>query len=291
MTESPFRALNPDGTPRNAEMLVYHYTNGAGALGIASSGLIWATNARFLNDSTEIHSSFSHAAGLLESKYRPDHADLKEGLDQFVNYVREAGKISPNIFIACFSEAPDLLSQWRGYGGAGGQAALGFNVEELRQLAVARGWRLERCIYDRAATYVVMTRLLESVIQAFITRHRDTSEAGRAQILFNMIYSTVLHASPTMKHHSFSEEKEWRLISPVISAGAGAEVKFRPGRDSLVPYMEFELPREGDRLRIPHYYVGPGPHKALATEGLSMLFSVKDVSVEATSISQIPFLP
>src|SRR4051794_5495189 len=142
MTESPFRALNPDQTLQEPERLVYHYTNGAGALGIASSGFVWATHARFLNDSSEIHSSFTYAAGLLESKYCTAYPDLADGINKFVQYVRQSGRITPNIFLACFSEAPDLLSQWRGYGGTGGQTALGFNVDELRRSATSRGWRL-----------------------------------------------------------------------------------------------------------------------------------------------------
>lgn len=291
MTNSPFRALNPDRTPQEPERLVYHYTNGAGALGIASSGFVWATHARFLNDSSEIHSSFSYAAGLLESKYRTVHPDLAEGIDQFVKYVRDVGRIAPNIFLACFSEAPDLLSQWRGYGGTGGPAALGFNVDELRQCARSQGWRLERCVYGREDWYDEMSRLLERTIQEFSATHHDTGDPSRAQALFNLFYGNVLHISPRLKNHAFAEEREWRLISPLISVVAGPLIKFRPGINSLIPYTEFCLPRKDGRLRIPHYYVGPGPDKVLAADALGMLFNVRDVSADASSISQTPFLP
>lgn len=291
MTESPFRALNADQTPQEPERLVYHYTNGAGAVGIVSSGFVWATHAQFLNDSSEIHSSFSYAAGLLESKYRPAYPDLADGIDQFVKYVREAGKITPNIFLACFSEAPDLLSQRRGYGGTGGQTALGFNLDELRECATSRGWRLERCIYGSEDQYRAMTRLLEFVNKAFIATHRDTRDPSRAKILFDVFYSNVLHISPKLKNQAFAEEREWRLISPLVSAKGGENIKFRPGRNSLIPYTEFGLPRKDGRLRIPHYYVGPGPDKVLAAQALGMFFNVQDVSADASSISQIPFLP
>lgn len=291
MTDSPIRALNPDKSPQEPEKLVYHYTNGAGVLGIASTGSVWATHARFLNDSSEVHSSFTYAASLLHSKYREAHPDLVEGIDHFVKYVREAGRITPNIFLACFSEAPDLLSQWRGYGGGGGQAALGFNMDELRQRAEHKGWRLERCVYDLGERYTSMTVLLERAIQYFSENLHDTRDASRERKLFDMLYSQVLHISPTFKNSAFAEEKEWRLISPVTSVGAGANVKFRSGKSSLVPYIEFELPREDDRLRIPHYYVGPGPEKILASEALWMMLRENNVSIDGTSISQIPFLP
>jgi hypothetical protein len=291
VTESPFRALNPDQTPQEPERLIYHYTNGSGALGIVSSGFVWATHARFLNDSSEIHSSFSYAASLLESKYRTANPDLADGIDQFVNYVRQAGRITPNIYLACFSEAPDLLSQWRGYGGTGGQVALGVNVDDLGQCATSHGWRLERCIYGHDDQYLVMTRLLELVIREFSTTHHDTCDPSRAKALFDMFYSNVLHISPRLKNHAFAEESEWRLISPLIPTAAGPLIRFRPGMNSLIPYTEFSLPRKDGRLRIPHYYVGPGPGKVLAAEALGMLFNVMDVSVDASSISQTPFLP
>lgn len=291
MTDSPVSIFNADNSLPTPEKLVYHYTDGAGVLGIASTGFLWATHARFLSDSSEVHASFTYAASLLQANYREAHPDLVEGIDRFVKYVREAGRITPNIFIACFSEAPDLLSQWRGYGGGGGQTALGFNVDELRRRAQDEGWRLERCIYDRTETYARMTSRLDHVVEYFYENLHDTHDHSREQTLSNMLYSEILQISPTMKNAAFAEEKEWRLISPVTSVGREGNVKFRLGKSSLIPYREFGLPRQDDRLRIPHYYVGPGREKALASEALWMMFREKKVATDGMTVSQIPFLP
>ena len=40
--------------PKEPPDLLFHYTNAGGLLGILSTSRIWATNYRFLNDSSEI---------------------------------------------------------------------------------------------------------------------------------------------------------------------------------------------------------------------------------------------
>jgi hypothetical protein len=44
----------------------------------------------------------------------------------------------------------------------------------------------------------------------------------------------------SIKHPAFSAEVEWRLVSPPIDLKDKC-VQFRPGKTTLVPYIEFEM--------------------------------------------------
>jgi hypothetical protein len=48
--------------------LLFHYTNAAGLLGILDSARLWATNYRFLNDSSEIGHGVSLFDSIVEEK-------------------------------------------------------------------------------------------------------------------------------------------------------------------------------------------------------------------------------
>ena len=53
------------GDPVRAPPILYHYTTGDALFGIVETGMLWATNLHYLNDSTE----FGYALGLLRHDY------------------------------------------------------------------------------------------------------------------------------------------------------------------------------------------------------------------------------
>ena len=56
---------------------------------------------------------------------------------------------------------------------------------------------------------------------------------------FASIEIDLLRIAAILKHPSFREEKEWRIVSPVIANTAEAPILFREGHAMLVPYIEF----------------------------------------------------
>src|SRR4051794_37392114 len=88
---------------------LYHYTTLAGLMGIVSDSTLWASDARFLNDSSEL----SYAAQLIDgvvteqvagvtSDLLRDALPTRSGFANGFEYGRRP-------FVACFCEEDDLL--------------------------------------------------------------------------------------------------------------------------------------------------------------------------------------
>ena len=99
---------------------LFHYTSMDVLEKITSSGKIWASEARFLNDSTEYAHARSYIKTMLEGRTAKDNAlrarvseDLKTVESQFAEH---------DVFIASFSSDGDSLPQWRGYCSKGNAA-------------------------------------------------------------------------------------------------------------------------------------------------------------------------
>jgi hypothetical protein len=68
------------------------------------------------------------------------------------------------------------------------------------------------------------------------------------------LYAVLFQAAAVCKHRGFEAEQEWRLISPLLTSG----VKHRAGTESIIPYDEFELPRdERGSVDVRHTVIGP----------------------------------
>ena len=99
---------------RSGQKPLYHYTDLVGLKGIVEGHDLWLTNASYLNDAEEMTHGRSVArdviantpvSGPLGTLYRDQLADSK-------------GK-SEGVYVCCFCEKDNLLSQWRGYGANG----------------------------------------------------------------------------------------------------------------------------------------------------------------------------
>lgn len=125
-------------------MLLYHYTNTAGMLGILRTGALWATDVEYLNDSKELlYGRDEVVSALLEeaSRLNPDGLGGMTGDDDSSratimasaahSLTEEEHRSYWGPYVACFSEEGDVLSQWRGYAASHGWA-LGFDLSALR---------------------------------------------------------------------------------------------------------------------------------------------------------------
>jgi hypothetical protein len=112
---------------------LFHYTSPEGLIGIIGSRSLWASDMLCLNDSSEA----TYAHGLIQGALDMDNGRLlpPKHRSEFEEGLRSAFRMySP--FVTCFCENGDLLSQWRGYGGAGEGFALGFRRSWLASSAV-----------------------------------------------------------------------------------------------------------------------------------------------------------
>lgn len=112
---------------------LFHYTNAAGLLGILKGHSFWATDYRFLNDAQEAvyaRDIFIEEVEAVENPaLQPGHpvhddpAAFAPAFNEFKeSLIQELNSPSRPVYVTCFCESGDLLSQWRAYGAGHGYA-------------------------------------------------------------------------------------------------------------------------------------------------------------------------
>jgi hypothetical protein len=206
-----------------------------------------------------------------------------EAITAIIEYL-DSNPATSYIFIACFSQQRDLLSQWRA-GSPGSTFSLAFDQPALLALAQSRGWRLEQCVYDPLEHQHIIRGVLVEFFAAYNQGAFDPADPDPISRAQRYSLSSLLPVAPLLKHQSFSEEKEWRLISPIVSEG----MHFRAGRHSIVPYVDFPLPKVEDQLWIPETVVGPTMYPDLDRRSLIECFTTYKVAWRSISMSSTPF--
>lgn len=233
---------------------IYHYTSNDGFLGIIQTKTLWATKLHYLNDSTE----FAYAIGLVKENLN-DRLRRKDDPcnDFYKKAIADLHSIEDvHIFVACFSEMGDLLSQWRGYcpNSVGYSIALDFT--QLQEAMVKENFRLVRCVYNEERQRAIVDDLIAS--------EAESVDQTSVQVASMHLIHRIPEVAPALKHPQFAEEREWRLVSKRPVSILNPQVRFRSGRWSLIPYYRFALCQDSNPIKVSHMYVGPNPHMKLA---------------------------
>ncbi|MEE4137625.1 MAG: DUF2971 domain-containing protein [Desulforhopalus sp.] len=274
--------------------LLYHYTTLSGMLGIVGSCSLWASDIRYMNDSAEL----KHAGDLLRLEVQErisrgqGRADL---LGQFADWVAHRITNGHLLFAASFRSHGNLLSQWRGYSTHGKGVSLGFAAESILACATRQRFQIGRCIYAPAT----QRRLIRQVVDAVETQAgRDlVGTENRQQLaeiyqeIFAAIEVDLLRIAAVIKHPSFREEREWRIVSPVYADASACQVNFREAHAMLVPYVSFDLqPESGGAPRIDHVYLGPTSNRNISMNSLKMFLAQNGITPErGIDYCQIPY--
>ena len=179
--------------------LLYHYTGVEGLHGILSTNKLWATDIRHLNDTQEVKQGVDRIVERLERDDIVDDLALT-GKAVVIDSLRTWKDSHPPIYVACFCEKSDLLSQWRGYG-AGQGYAIGFERDGLNSLPSVSGYEsfVRKAIYDVRGDAEVEAQVT-AVARAQVTGGGGSRHsAWLARRFFIASY----------KHAAFSEECEW----------------------------------------------------------------------------------
>jgi hypothetical protein len=268
----------------NEPEILYHYTTAMGLMGIVQSRTLWATNAEFLNDTQELQFGRPQVLEALlkqADELSPDSGAFDANTSRATVMRSAAYELAPGgndarrqyhfVYVACFCEAGDLLSQWRSYGAPGGYA-VGFRTSQLRLVRPAeeeaRGTVSEEI--EQAAT-LVQVRYGDAAVEEAVTSVLQTvapEPTGHPGVLgFHRAQSVVLPALTGIKHAAFSEEREWRLV--VVSGPI--KPSFRVGPLGVTPYISLWYPVDA----IGEVVVGPAPSNGYARKGLSALWARK----------------
>lgn len=265
---------------------LYHYTSGQSLLGIIESGSLWATSIHYMNDSKEFRHSTALASEALRSlKAGVPNARQGEICDAVINLLERISRIS--LYVACFSEIRDSLSQWRGYCAPNFGYCIGFDGDHLSRIAEAQGFTLKPCIYDRAMQESHVTGWVQSTVTSLIQLDPG---AGDLQAFcdanMGVALTKFLEFAPYLKDQAFRDEREWRLCGLIP---AGDRIKLRAGKSLLVPYAPINLPLNDKELPlIWDLLLGPTPHRELAQDAACHLFQKIKIK-NGISCSSIPY--
>ena len=114
--------------------------------------------------------------------------------------------------------------------------------------------------------------------------------SSRYREAFAAMETDLLRIAAILKHPSFREEKEWRIVSPVIINSAQAPILFREGHAMLVPYIEFDLSLEGRPLAMDHLFLGPTANINISMNSLKMFLEQHGIIPKrGIDYCQIPF--
>jgi Protein of unknown function (DUF2971) len=177
-----------------------HYTSQNGLIGILKSKAMYATDAAYLNDSQEVVYAVTLAKKYFQKEKRlTEQVKISDILEKTESL---AGSLP--VYVASFSEEPDLLSQWRGYCPEGSGFGLCLSAERIVTLAEADDWEFFKCIYDEDAQLEVLKKMEQEAVGDSPLRESFSTSVVFALLL--LFFATVF------KHPKFKEESEWRAI-------------------------------------------------------------------------------
>jgi hypothetical protein len=279
----------------NKPEILYHYTTAKGLMGIIETQTLRATNAEFLNDAQELQFGRPQLRdALLEqaAELNPEGSGVAD--ENYSDYSRAtvmrsaADHLAPggpyaqrqyhSVYVACFCEKPDLLSQWRSYAAAGGYA-VGFRTAELRLVQPAEPGARTRGFEETAELIQVQygDAAVKDAARCVLQTVAPDPVGSPGAIGYARAQKVVLPALAGIKHAAFCEEREWRLV--VVTDQH--EPSFRAGPLGVTPYIALRYPNEA----IAEVVIGPGPEQGLREQGVQLLVGA-DVAVHS---SDAPF--
>jgi hypothetical protein len=270
-------------------MLIFHYTNTSGLLGIVRQRALWATDAEYLNDSKELRhgreevvavlrsaaSRLMHEEGAAEGSTTLSRAEVM--LTAASSLEREEHRSYWGPYVACFCESGDLLSQWRAYAEGGGWA-LGFDSSLLpaRVIEVDDDVEmLEKVRYGKAGIDQAVERVMARIAPG-PSAHPGTHGDYRAHVVCRRELACA-------KDGAFEEEREWRLI--IEQESEHQRLAFRAGHLGLTPYVSVDWPSAALRRVI----AGPGAHMELRTSAAKRMLQDEGLGQVDVGPSEAPF--
>jgi hypothetical protein len=294
-TAAPASATNTlsDTEHRPLQGLLYHYTSIDAFLSIVEQKKLRATSLNYLNDESEgeLGISLIRDAALQEQQQASGRG--KEFLELLVSwldkdYLRELGAV----YALCFSERRDQLSQWRGYTPHGRGICLGIDIGVLvqRMQQIGTGWTFQNCRYQKPSQKTWARAILSRLMREATEEPSSNPRSQHFQEVINRNMPDVVRVAALMKNESFVDEMEVRFISPMFRHD-DPKVKFRPGRSTIVPYIEFDLvERPEDRLPSIDVLIGPGPSQRLTHAAATYVMQRHQLSVAVNYCSSsIPY--
>jgi Protein of unknown function (DUF2971) len=265
--------------------IVYHYTSGEVLSSIVNGRRLYATNAFYLSDKTEI----VHGLDLFRerAKRRDDGPEIKHFLGQVSTFLSSSADPHHDdgfdTYVACFSEKSDVIPFWKGYGADGLGYALGFDLEATWKSADLAAYRV---VYDKSDQEAILDVAVEGyigVLKRSLDRYPGQEEAV-VQATGITLASVLMQLLAFFKHESFDYEVEWRLVQfiPRFRERRERTARCRISRGVVVPFVEIELGKDIASLPLREVRCGPVIHKGVGADTVRAFAKRAGLSCEVT---------
>ncbi|MCL4852241.1 MAG: DUF2971 domain-containing protein [Bryobacteraceae bacterium] len=218
---------------------LFHYSSAEGFYGIAQNKMLWASEAMCMNDPTE----GVHAGRLVLQRLKERHTDVPPDIVEVFSEQYLVSTLDNQVFVACFCDDGDLLSQWRAYGRDGRGFAVGFDRKVLLD-GVAEPARLAKVVYDDSQLLATVNIIIDHSVDAITKAYFKKGEFNR---YWGFVANFLVQHLMRFKNAAFREEREWRLIC----LPRKDTVKFRVANSRVIPYFELRFsPDAISRVRL-----------------------------------------
>lgn len=267
---------------------LYHYTDLGGLQGIVKNHDLWLTHSRYLNDEEEMTHGYRAAKDTVaEARDDKNGRNWRAYLDRVDELLQKP--LLEGVYICCFCQKDNLLSQWRSYGANGTGVSIKFKPEYFSYVTGPDSphggmMRLWKVFYDPDQ----QRRILRSAIR-FAFEH-PLPPIPSIQEMARRAADAIEFFIPTFKNPDFIEESEWRLIF-TPPPNCPVKPQFRVARGMLIPYYSLKELRGAPispelQLPITGVCVGPSVNKSLNEMSVRMLLAqagYTDIDVESSN--------
>jgi hypothetical protein len=250
-----------EGLPKT----IYHYCPSEVFFSILNTKQLFLTSAYLTNDWQEVIWIGSTFRSVLIELWEKNPA-----FGHFFSHLWERRGIWSNLqgptvtipFVACFSEHPDMLSQWRAYAEDGLGFSIGFDpaefeIEVITPTDLKADWQgrnrlgLARVIYSEAD----QSRWVQEVMKRHLSNTSLQDPISQIKEVVPCL-TELFRLATFFKNPAFEEEREWRMIyvpslgidkgqllQPVPRPNKICEIKFRHANNRFFAYYPLDLSR------------------------------------------------
>jgi hypothetical protein len=269
---------------------LHHYTSLDALLSILKTRSLWATNIRYLNDSSESELGLKLMRQVAEEARATSRGIDSDILSYLIEWLDSPRSEAASVYVLSFSEAHNQLSQWRGYTTYGQGVCISLGSDHLVRRMQAQGWTFQNCRYNPASQLTWAEAILSRIRREAATTYTGVEAEKKScftAVLQNCL-SALLQVAATIKHGAFAQEREVRFVSPLISI-ADHKIRYRRGRTTQVPYVEFSLAEGDDDLVIQEIMVGPSPRQQGMQTSITNALEQARVLSRGVTVCSIPY--
>lgn len=234
----------------------YHYTSLSTAWAILENDSLWASHARFSNDSEELKKGMAIIAKITRQKY-----DQTEQGRSLIEFMKNLNASMIDCYIVCFCGSDNKLSQWRGYCRKDGVSfgfAFGntfhYYLKDNPLLGKDEAALKKVCYINKIkaddSEYTQLNSMLENELQ-----RKDERDIVQVKEI-------LLAHIPLIKDPGFYEEDEYRLVVSNNNTEFPGEtktpldsiIKYRNDKGVMRPYLNLCFGKHHDEGIIAEAY-------------------------------------